>query len=52
MRVDTSQHLHGWFTCMSLNCMYVNVQYNMVFKAILCDKHYTDMHHKDDYMVV
>ena len=46
MRVDTSQHLHGWLR------MYVNVQYNMVFKAILCDKHYTDMHHKDDYMVV
>ena len=25
---------------------------NMVFKAILCNKHNTDMHHTDDYMVV
>ena len=25
---------------------------NMVFKAILCNKHNTDMQHTDDYMVV
>ena len=30
------QHLHGWFTCMSLNC-----KYTMVFKVILCNKHNT-----------
>ena len=31
--------------------MCVNVLYNMVLKVIVCNKHNTDMHHTDDYMV-
>ena len=41
-----------WLVYMHVSELHVRKLYNMVFKAILCNKHNTDMHRKDDYMVV
>ena len=41
-----------WLVYMHVTELHVCKLYNMVFKAILCNKHNTDMHHTDDYMVV
>ena len=35
-----------------LHPMSLNSMYDMVFNAILCNKHNTDMYPTDDYMVV
>ena len=41
-----------WLVYMHVTELHVCKLYNMAFKAILCNKHNTDMHHTDDYMVV
>ena len=47
---DVSIYMAGLHACMSLNCMYIKVQHGI--QAILCNKHNTDLHNTDDYMVV
>ena len=37
-----------WLVYMHVTELHVCKLYNMVFKAILCNKHNTDMHHTDD----
>ena len=41
-----------WLVYMHVSELHVYKLYNMVFKAILCNKHNTDMLRTDDYMVV
>ena len=41
-----------WLVYMHITELHVCKLYNMVFKAILYNKHNTDMYPTDDYMVV